>query len=78
MTCGSTAVPPAATRRSASMNSSTSADPVLEQVADAPAVPGIEQVGCVAVLHVLAEHDHGQAGVGSAQFDGGPQPFVGE
>ena len=38
--------------------------PVLEQVADAAAVAGVEQVGGVAVLDVLAEHDDGQPGVG--------------
>jgi hypothetical protein len=52
--------------------------PVFEQVADTAAVPGVQQVGGVGVLHVLAEHDHGQPWAVAAQLDGGPQPLVGE
>ena len=55
--------------------------PVLEQVADATpvadAVAGTEQVGGIGVLHVLAQHDDGQARVRPAQLDRGPQALVG-
>jgi hypothetical protein len=39
---------------------------VLQQVADGPAVAGVEQVGGVGVLHVLAEHHHGKPRPGGA------------
>jgi hypothetical protein len=58
------------------------ADPVLEQVADAAAVAaarvGVEQLGGVGLLDVLAEHQHGQGRARGPQRQRGAQPLVGE
>jgi hypothetical protein len=54
------------------------ADAFLEEIADAGAFAGVEQILDVAALDVLAEHQDGQTGVVAAQFDGGAQSLVGE
>ena len=53
-------------------------DPVLEQIADAASTAGVEQLGRVGRLHVLAEHEHRQRRVVGAQGHRRPQPLVGE
>ena len=55
-TSGSSAEPPRATRRTASMNSARVADAVLEQVADAVGAVA-DQLERVAVLEELGQHD---------------------
>lgn len=52
------------------------ADPVLEQIADAGAVAGVEEFGRVRALHVLAQDEHRQCGPLRAQQDRRPQPLV--
>ena len=58
------------------------ADPVLEQVAHPGPAPvarvGVEQLGGVGLLDILAEHQHGQGGMRHAQGDGGAQALVAE
>src|SRR5215469_14653096 len=52
-------------------------DPVLEQVADAVRPVG-QQLGGVAFLHVLREHQHAHLGPAAAYHQRGAQPLVGE
>src|SRR5215469_7756033 len=52
-------------------------DPVLEQVADAVRPVG-QQLGGVALLHVLREHQHAHLGPAAAYHQRGAQPLVGE
>ena len=51
-------------------------DAVLQQVADAAAVAG-EQLGGVALLDVLGEHEHGRLGVRARSCDRGADALVG-
>jgi hypothetical protein len=74
----STTVPPSSTVRSVATNSGDDGDPVLEQVADAGPVTGVEQFGGVALLDVLTERDHGEAGMGGRQRSGCAQALVPE
>ena len=76
-TSGSSAAPPAATRRSASRNSRDVGDAVLEQVADAAAVAG-QQVDGVALLDVLGEHQQRHVRPLLADHERGPHALVGE
>ena len=75
-TSGSSAVPPAATRVSASMNSATSATRSLSRYPTPAAAVG-EQPGRVAGLDVLREHQHAGAGMVAADLDRGAQSLVG-
>jgi hypothetical protein len=50
---------------------------VLQEIADPCAVARVEQLGCVAALHLLTEDEDGQRGAFRAQGHGGAQPFVG-
>ncbi|GAA5061520.1 hypothetical protein GCM10023259_049600 [Thermocatellispora tengchongensis] len=50
--------------------------PILEQVAHATPAAGVEQLGGILVLDVLAEYDDGQAGVAAPRFDCGAQPLI--
>src|SRR5215467_4907607 len=78
-TCGSRAVPPVATRFSASTNSSTSATRSLSRYPTPAAATGrrVEQVGRVPGLDVLGEHQHPGRGVVAADSNRGAQPLVG-
>jgi hypothetical protein len=51
-------------------------DPVLEQVADGAGPLG-EQVGGIALLHVLGQHEHGHLGVLAGDDQGRPDALVG-
>ena len=65
-TSGSSTVPPAATRRTASTNSRDVGDPVLEQVADRALAAG-QQLAGVELLDVLRQHQHREARAAAAR-----------
>ena len=75
-TSGSSAEPPAPTRRTASVSASTSRDPVLEQVAEPLGALG-QQLAGVGDLDVLGEHEHPDVGQLGADLARRPQALVG-
>ena len=76
-TSGSNAVPPIATRSSASTKSLDVGHPVLEQVADAGGVVG-QEIGGIAGLDVLGEEQDAETLVLGPQLEGQAQALVGE